>query len=165
MFWCLALSNTLVMLMQTSSVASIGDFQPCSSRDDIACENTAMFEDHDWDSGHPLNLQHPHHQHGEAQQEEEDCMHKAGSGDHASLPGWNTARDLLLEQQKTSKEEAIPPQGKAGNPFARSKPKVSMLVKAISQADFSMTHSRTTLTNIPGQCLMVTVVDQEKGLE
>ena len=125
--------HQLVMLIHTSSVASIGhfhpcNFHPCSSRDHHAFDNSARSEDRDWESDHPSIQQHGHHQHGGEQQEEEECMHKAGSGDCASLPGWNTARDLLLQHQKTSKEEAIPPQGKAGNPFARSKPKVSMLV-------------------------------------
>lgn len=111
------------MLIHVSSIASIGDFHPGVSKeaDQHTFDNSARSQNRDWDSDHRLTQQHHHHQHDEEQQEEEECIHKAGSGDHASLPGWNTARDLLLQHQKTSKEEA---KGKAGNPFARSQPKV-----------------------------------------
>lgn len=100
-----------------------------------------MSEIHDWGSGQPLTQHHPYHQHGKELQEEDECMSKAGRGDHASLPGWNTARDLLLQHQKTSDEEVVPPPGQASNPFARSKPKVGMLVKATSRELSSMTHT------------------------
>jgi len=81
-----------------------------------------------------------------ADQEADDCeeeqgLHAEGYEQHqgqgiwpkAASSGFNSARDLFLQQQSNKKED-IAEQGKAANPFARSKAKVADAAAAYAHA-------------------------------